>query len=381
LLLPNKASHESHGRHEQNRDRFEKRDFELQTFLWSPEAVSDVTKILKEVQSLNGQVETFFGCKKKIKFHFTFTMTTAALQRTLLLLVFSFLLVPATVVEGFISRLKPSWASRLPPLSMSKKLKNKQAEMLEKLKKAKQQKDGGGDSRNDDADDADGSASRLSKEEIKEQNDRMRFQELLDKSSSMILNDYSSDGYLNKRQEEEEISAQMSGVERIFEGDPAPIRCFEGLVTIQTETPIGKRGAERLIPWFSANNADKSNYLICISDPRPTSHELKETVKSLMTELPLDIRSRIIVINADSPAENRRWLKRNPMLEEQNLQVYSDEKKEWMQAYTALDKMRWSMTMFLIADERVQALARDLDMYAASRVVQNAVKKLKEARL
>jgi hypothetical protein len=264
---------------------------------------------------------------------------------------------------------------------MSKKLKNKQAEMLEKLKKAKQQKDGGGDSRNDDADDADGSASRLSKEEIKEQNDRKRFQELLDKSSSMILNDYSSDGYLNKRQEEEEISAQMSGVERIFEGDPAPIRCFEGLVTIQTETPIGKRGAERLIPWFSANNADKSNYLICISDPRPASHELKETVKSLMTELPLDIRSRIIVINSDSPAENRRWLKRNPMLEEQNLQVYSDEKKEWMQAYTALDKMRWSMTMFLIADERVQALARDLDMYAASRVVQNAVKKLKEARL
>jgi hypothetical protein len=263
----------------------------------------------------------------------------------------------------------------------AKKLKNKQAEMLEKLKKARQQKDGGGESSNDDANaTADGSTSRLSKEEIKEQNDRKRFQELLEKSSSMILNDYSADGYLNKRQEEEEISAQMSGVERIFEGDPAPIRCFEGLVTIQTETPIGKKGAERLIPWFPAN-ADKSNYLICISDPRPTSHDLKETVKNLMTELPLDIRSRIIVINADSPAENRRWLKRNPILEEQNLQVYSDEKKEWMQAYTALDKKRWSMTMFLIADERVQALARDLDMHAASRVVQNAVKKLQEARL
>jgi hypothetical protein len=195
----------------------------------------------------------------------------------------------------------------------------------------------------------------------------------------MILNDYSSDGYLNKRQEEEEISAQMTGVERIFEGDPAPIQCFEGLVAVQTETHIGKKGAERLIPWFPSN--DKNEYLICISDPRPTSHDLKETVKNLMTELPLDIRRRIIVINADSPAENRRWLKRNPMLEEQNLQIYSDEKKEWMQAYTALDKKRWSMTMFLIADERVQALARDFDMYAASRVVQNAVKKLSETRL
>ena len=54
---------------------------------------------------------------------------------------------------------------------------------------------------------------------------------------------------------------------------------------------------------------------------------------------------------------------------------------EFMRAYTALGENRWSMTMLVIADGRVQKLARDVDQYGATRTVQNAVKSLGEARL
>jgi len=46
-----------------------------------------------------------------------------------------------------------------------------------------------------------------SRVEIKERTDRLRFQEMLDKKGSVVLNDYSSEGYLIKQQEEEEIDA------------------------------------------------------------------------------------------------------------------------------------------------------------------------------
>lgn len=49
--------------------------------------------------------------------------------------------------------------------------------------------------------------SRMTDEEIKEQNDRLRFEEMLKTKGSSVLNEYSSDGYLSKQQEEEEISA------------------------------------------------------------------------------------------------------------------------------------------------------------------------------
>ena len=48
---------------------------------------------------------------------------------------------------------------------------------------------------------------KLTEREIRERNDRLRFEELLRKGSASVLNDYSSDGYLNKQQEEEEIDA------------------------------------------------------------------------------------------------------------------------------------------------------------------------------
>jgi hypothetical protein len=49
---------------------------------------------------------------------------------------------------------------------------------------------------------------------------------------------------------------------------------------------------------------------------------------------------------------------------------------EWMRAYTALGQKRFSMCMFILADERIQKLARDIDGVLANRVIQNAVKSL-----
>ena len=190
----------------------------------------------------------------------------------------------------------------------------------------------------------------------------------------------------------------------LFEGDPAPTECFEELVSIKTENAIGLPGKQRLVPWLRKNAARQQDYVILLTDPRMQSLELRESVKVLMNELPLDIKSRLIVINADSPAENRRWLKKvglyntntddstqksSPSLSAltqplsnqqsslpaiQSLELYSDEKMEFMRTYTALGDQRWTMTMYVVATERIQKLVRNVDQYSVSRTMQNAVK-------
>jgi len=52
-----------------------------------------------------------------------------------------------------------------------------------------------------------------------------------------------------------------------------------------------------------------------------------------------------------------------------------------MQAYMALGEKWYSMTIFFIANKRVQKLAQEVDMYEASRVIKNAVKWPNEARV
>ena len=84
-------------------------------------------------------------------------------------------------------------------------------------------------------------------------------------------------------------------------------------------------------------------------------------------------RKKIVFINADTPAQNRRLLKKIGMLDS-NVRLYSDEKREWMQAYTALGENRWSMTLYVLADERIQKLVREFSQISASNVVQKAVK-------
>jgi hypothetical protein len=182
-----------------------------------------------------------------------------------------------------------------------------------------------------------------------------------------------------------------AGKNLLFEGDPAPTDCFEELVSIKTENAIGSTGKQRLVPWLRKNEARQDDYLVVLTDPRMQSIELRETVKRVLTELPVEITNRLMIVNADSPAENRRWLKKSGLSQRNDLDItsmptslelYSDEKMEWMRAYTALGEKRWSMSMFLLAMGRIQKLAREVDQYGASRTIQNAVKvHLDETRL
>ena len=161
------------------------------------------------------------------------------------------------------------------------------------------------------------------------------------------------------------------GVDRLFERDPAPTECFEDLVSVQTGAAIGVPGKQQLVPWLR-NKGNPSDYLIIVSDPRPQSSEFQETVKQFQSDLPEDIKKRLILINADTPSENKRWLKKVGL----DVRLYSDEKLSWMRAYTALGEKRWSMTMFIIANEKVQKLAREMDQYGATRAIRIAVKTL-----
>ena len=92
---------------------------------------------------------------------------------------------------------------------MAKKIRNKQMDLMKKMKEAKKQNQ-------DDDDEGDGGAAtpasmtaadskRMTAEEIKERNDRLRFEELLKRESANP--NYTSDSYLTKDQEEEEINA------------------------------------------------------------------------------------------------------------------------------------------------------------------------------
>ena len=159
-------------------------------------------------------------------------------------------------------------------------------------------------------------------------------------------------------------------------------------------------------------SARQQDYIVLLTDPRMQSLELRETIKELMSQLSYDIKSRLIVINADSPAENRRWLKKvglfssntddsitksissSPVILQQSqrptsiqklqpqsqqsptqssLEVYSDEKMEFMRTYTALGDQRWTMSVYIIATERIQKLVRNVDQYTATRTIQNAI--------
>jgi len=177
------------------------------------------------------------------------------------------------------------------------KAKNKQAALAKKLELARQQKEGTDAPLKEE--ESKTSISSLSDAEIKKKNDQLRFEQLLKQESASVLNNYSTDGYLSKEQEEEEISAARRGADRLFEGDPSPYDVFESLVDVQTNNPIGISGAKRLTP-------KPGEYLVVVTDPRIKSDELRDAARTLNVDLPAEIRKRLIIINADSPAENRR---------------------------------------------------------------------------
>ena len=165
----------------------------------------------------------------------------------------------------------------------------------------------------------------------------------------------------------------VRGVDRIFEGDPAPEDPFQDLLNIESGNALGEAGVKTLLPWLSNNSAKQTDYLVILTDPRPKSSEMRSAMRSLV-KLPPNILKQMIVINADTPAENRRYLKKQGIT---SLNVLCDEKREWMREYTALGEKRWAICMFIVADRRVQKLAREVDFDSVSSVVQNAIKSLK----
>lgn len=253
------------------------------------------------------------------------------------------------------------------------KLRSRQAELQRKMKLAKEQA-------REKQSSATASDLRLTDEEMKEQNDRKRFDDLLRSSSTSIAaaNGDISDNYLTDAQEEETIDAYNRGAERIFEGDPASTEAFDELICMKTENVIGERGSNRLLPW-TRGGANGSDCLVVLSDPREKSIEFRDTIKSLSLELPRDIFSKIVFISADTPAENRRAIKKINLSEE--IRLFSDEKREWMQTYTALGEKRWSMTLFILAEGRVQRLVREFSQFSSSGVLKNALYTAEKRRL
>jgi len=249
--------------------------------------------------------------------------------------------------------------------------KNKQADLLKKLNDAKQTRENV-DGTDEPEKVSTTSEPRLSDEDMKKANDLKRFEQLLSSNSGTMNYELDGDGtnYLTKKQEEDNLDAGSQSVNRLFEGDPAPTEPFQGLVSIQTDLALGEAGANKIVPWLRKNASNHNDYLVIISDPRTKSSELRDLMNIISTETPSDILSNLVVINSDTTAENRKWLKKRELT---NLKVLSDEKREWMRAYTALGEERWAICMFVIADGRVQKLVRELDANVADKVVKGAI--------
>ena len=129
----------------------------------------------------------------------------------------------------------------------------------------------------------------------------------------------------------------VRGVTRLYEGDPAPTTPFAELLDVETGEAIGKGGMMRLVPWEGSRSTSTADYLVVITDPRPKSVELRTGMKRLVGAMKADILKKCVIINADTPSENRRFVKKN--FEDSNkteLKIFSDENLEWMREYTAL---------------------------------------------
>lgn len=176
----------------------------------------------------------------------------------------------------------------------------------------------------------------LSSEEIKLRNDRKRFESLLSNSMNRIDGDGLGMDYLTVQQMEENADAVYRGVARLYEGDPAPSSPFAELVSIVNGDAIGKGGVTRFVPW--ENNAKRDDYIVVITDPRPKSIELRGAIRRLVSgAVPEEILQRCIVINPDSPGENRKFMKKFPGESlAGKLTVLVDEDLAWMREYTAL---------------------------------------------
>ena len=253
--------------------------------------------------------------------------------------------------------------------------RNKQADLMAKMKAAKE-------NRANLANDSN-SNGKKSREEIKEENDRKRFEELLNRSTSVDLD---SSSYRTVSQEDEDASAAYRGVDRLFEGDDAPTDVFYDLIRPSLDAqPLGESGAKRVVPWLGAV-ANSKEYLILITDPRTKSTELRKVLKSIQASSVITsaMKSRMIVVTPDSARDNYKYMKNNGMSKDDGtasydstvIEMYSDEKREFMRQYTALGEQRWAICMFIVADGVVQRIVRELDPDFAVDVIRKAVNSL-----
>ena len=138
---------------------------------------------------------------------------------------------------------------------------------------------------------------------------------------------------------------------------------------------MGKGGIPRLVPWEGSRSSNSGDYLVCITDPRPKSTELRTALKRLSGALTADTLKKCLVINSDTPGENRRFLKKT-FKEDNNIRILCDEKLDWMREYTALGEKRYSITMFVLREGRVEKLAREVEAELLPQIVKNAIKSL-----
>ena len=237
-------------------------------------------------------------------------------------------------------------------MSMDKKNKfNKQRDLAEKMAQAKRQREGSDDGSSSNTISSSGSSSDSSSftssslsaaEEIKLRNDRKRFADLLENSplaGGGGGNDMERGFYLTVEQENENANAVYKGVLRLYEGDAAPITPFAELLCIESGEPIGEGGMLRLLPWEgSANNKSSyvDDYLVIIADPRPKSIELRTAMRRITDTLESTVLEKVVIINTDTPAENRRLMKKNYNDKDAKFRILCDENMEWMREYTAL---------------------------------------------
>jgi hypothetical protein len=321
---------------------------------------------------------------------------------------------------------------------MDKKNKfNKQRDLAEKMAQAKRQREGSDDgsssntiSSSSSSDSSSFTSSLSAAEEIKLRNDRKRFADMLE--NSLLAggggNDMDKGFYLTVEQENENANAVYKGILRLYEGDTAPITPFAELLCIESGEPIGNGGMLRLLPWEgSANNKSSidDDYLIIITDPRPRSIELRTAMRRITDTLESTILEKVVIINTDTPAENRRLLKKNFGDKDVKFRIFCDENMEWMREYTALGEkvclnlqfvvvvvvvlllnicknnlyshhdlivslifplppltpfpifeQRFSMTMFVLKDGRVEKIARDVDAELLPMVVKNSLRNI-----
>ena len=275
----------------------------------------------------------------------------------------------------------PSSPSALQAMNKRNKF-NKQKDLAAKMEEAKRLRElaesGDSGAAVSAIEDSTKESQPLSDKEIKLRNDRQRFADMLENSMTSSDGDLGDGYYLTVEQENENADAVFRGITRLYEGDPAPTNPFTELLNIENGEPLGKGGVKRLVPWEGSKSASSSDYMIVITDPRPKSVELRTVMKRVVGGFSNDLLSKTVIINTDTPAENRRFVKKN-FAEDSGagkMTVLTDEKMDWMREYTALGEKRFSITMFILKEGRCEKIAREVEAEIMTETIKNAIRSM-----